>query len=616
MQPDFVCELMPEECALLGPPERLTVSEWADRHRVLDASTSPEPGPWRTDRTPYLRAIMDAFNDPEIEEIVVQSSTQVGKTEVLLNTLGYLIDHRPGPCMVIYPTVEVGEDISRTRIQPMIDAHGNLRSKKLDDRHQFTTLRMRFHGMDLFISGANSASSLASKPCEFVLFDEVNKYPPILGDEADPVSLAKERTKNFPYSRKVFMVSTPTTKTGKITQELDDCEATYDYFVPCPTCGHMQTLRFPQVKWQEVDKADPERFRLVAEETFYECESCHARISDYDKPGMLKLGEWRAESERTRPRKIGFRLSSLYSPWVKFGVMAAEFLRSKPYPERLHNFVNGWLGEPWVERSTVMKSDSVFALADDRPRGVVPVEAVALVGTVDVQKNGMFYVLRAFAQDHSSWLVREGFVEAFQDLETIFWGASYPVSGDGDDRCITNLVLVDSGFRTDEVYAWVRQHHGRARAIKGATHAMKAPFQPSRIEYLPNGKPLPGGLTLWLLDVGFWKDALFRRMQMNPQDPGAWRVHGEITREYADQMVSEQKAINRNRRTGRVTEEWQKVSQHSANHFWDCEQYALAGAEMLGIRYMADPPQGPREDEPNRKTMGLKPRHNVSKEWW
>jgi phage terminase large subunit GpA-like protein len=180
--------------------------------------------------------------------VVVQTSTQVGKTEVLLNTLGYLIDQRPGPCMVVYPTVDVGEDVSRTRIQPMIDSHKNLRRKKLGDRHRFTTLRMQFIGMDLFISGANSASSLASKPCEFLLFDEVNKYPPILEDEADPVSLAKERTKNFPYSRKIFMVSTPTTKTGEITQELEDCDAIFYFHVPCPACGHMQPLRFGQVK--------------------------------------------------------------------------------------------------------------------------------------------------------------------------------------------------------------------------------------------------------------------------------------------------------------------------------------------------------------------------------
>ena len=97
-----------------------------------------------------------------------------------------------------------------------------------------------------------------------------------------------------------------------------------------------------------------------------------------------------------------------------------------------------------------------------------------------------------------------------------------------------------------------------------------------------------GGLTLWLLDTSFWKDALFRRMQINPEDPGAWKVHRDIPWDYALQTVSEQKAIVRNKRSGQTKEEWQKVTEHSANHYWDCECYALAAAEMLGVRYLQE----------------------------
>jgi phage terminase large subunit GpA-like protein len=109
---DFLEGFLPEELRVWEPPERLIISEWADKYRVLDSATSPEPGPWRTDRTPYARAWMDAFNDTEIEVVVIQTGTQIAKTETLLNVMGFIVDQRPGPCMVVYPTLETAEDIS------------------------------------------------------------------------------------------------------------------------------------------------------------------------------------------------------------------------------------------------------------------------------------------------------------------------------------------------------------------------------------------------------------------------------------------------------------------------------------------------------------------------
>ena len=43
----------------MRPPADITVSQWADAQRILSGKASSEPGPWRTDRTPYLRQIMD-----------------------------------------------------------------------------------------------------------------------------------------------------------------------------------------------------------------------------------------------------------------------------------------------------------------------------------------------------------------------------------------------------------------------------------------------------------------------------------------------------------------------------------------------------------------------------
>ena len=107
--------------AALRPSDDLTVSEWADKYRVLGAKSNAEPGKWRTARTPYLRGIMDAWSDRDVERITFVKPTQVGGTETILNAMGRAIDQDPAPLMVVYPTIDLAETTSDNRIRPMIE---------------------------------------------------------------------------------------------------------------------------------------------------------------------------------------------------------------------------------------------------------------------------------------------------------------------------------------------------------------------------------------------------------------------------------------------------------------------------------------------------------------
>ena len=109
-----------EALRYLQPPEDISVSEWAEKYRILDTKTSAMPGPWRNDKTPYLKDVMDEFLNYETEEIIFCKCTQVGGTEAMQNMLGYIIQQDPSPTMVVYPTDKLAESISENRIQPMI----------------------------------------------------------------------------------------------------------------------------------------------------------------------------------------------------------------------------------------------------------------------------------------------------------------------------------------------------------------------------------------------------------------------------------------------------------------------------------------------------------------
>ena len=90
--------------ASLKPPEQLTVSQWADKYRRLSPESSAEIGPWRTKKTPYLKDVMDAWTDTDINHIVMVAASQVGKSEALNNIIGYIIDQDPGSILLIEPT--------------------------------------------------------------------------------------------------------------------------------------------------------------------------------------------------------------------------------------------------------------------------------------------------------------------------------------------------------------------------------------------------------------------------------------------------------------------------------------------------------------------------------
>ena len=243
-----VTEYQKDALRYLQPPEDLSVSEWAERYRVLDSKTSAMPGPWRNAKTPYLNEIMNELQNYETEEVIFCKCTQVGGTEVELNMVGYVIQQDPSPAMIVYPTDKLGESISENRIKPMLKSSPSLR--KLYRENQSQKLELQFEGMYLTIAGSNSPSSLASKAIKYLFLDEVDKYPGSTKKEADPISLARERTKTF-ANRKIYMTSTPTIRTGHIWKALESADVEKHFFVPCPHCGEKIELKFKQLKFPD-----------------------------------------------------------------------------------------------------------------------------------------------------------------------------------------------------------------------------------------------------------------------------------------------------------------------------------------------------------------------------
>lgn len=553
--------------------EKLTVSQWAEKYRVLDESSNFS-GKWSNDITPYLIGIMDTFNDPYVQEINFCKPTQVGGTEAMLNMLGWVIMDDPSPTMIIYPDDELAKDISNDRIKPSLT-----KTPEIEDRfyrNSSKELNLKFRGMSIYLRGSNSPGKLSSKSIKYLFFDEIDKIGGATKKEASPYNLAKERTRTYTYSKKIYTCSTPTLKTNYVWQIHERADCQMNYFVPCPHCGEFIVFRFGQIQFRSEDGMTNEE---RADTAVYVCQECGCEITDRDKIRMLRHGEWRDVKKtcKGRPKKVSFWLNALYSRFLTWKEIAKEFLDSKDDPEQFQNFVNSWLAEPWEDTKLKTSRDLVLDRQTDLPELVVPAWAKLLTGGVDVQENCLYWTIRAWGDHMTSQNITHGQAFSFDDIERIM---DLEYRREDGQAVLVNLCLIDSGYNTDATYDFCAKNTEWALPVKGASNPMQTHYKFSTVNKTSSNAY---GMNLVIVDVGKYKDMIAGRMRKE-NGIASWMVYKGCDTEYADQVTSEHKVSVKNGKGTKL--QWVPKTTHADNHYLDCEVYAMAAADTLGARMM------------------------------
>ena len=556
---------------VLRPRERLTVSQWAEKNRVLPDGNAI-PGPWRNNVTPYLVEIMDTFGDDVVEKVIFVKPTQVGGTSAMENILGNLIDQAPAPTMIVYPSDDLAERTVDAKLEPMIKACKVLSEKYRE--HISKKLQLKFGTMTVYLNGANSPADLASTNIRDLFLDEVDKYPGASKKEADPVSLAIERTKTYTTNRYIFMTSTPTLKTGHIWKAKKEADAEKHYFVPCPHCGQFIELKFAQIKWPSKDVVPEKRER--AEMASYVCQACGAVITDQHKGKMLEAGRWEyVRKSAEHPKSVAYWINTLYSPFTRFSEIAYEFMKSKDDPELLQNFTNSWLAEPWEDTRLKTNADLVMERQTDVPAWELPEWTKLLTGGIDVQENCLYWTIRAWGDFMTSQNVAHGQALSMAEVERVMNTEFKLPSG---EKMMVELALMDSGDQTDEVYNFCISNYDWVRPCKGSSTPLQGHY---RISTVDKAGSQANGMQLVIVDGGKYKDMIAARMR-RPNGRGSWMVHKDCDLEYAEQVTAEHKITERSK--GKVIQKWDVKTSHAANHYLDCEVYAAAAADMQEVR--------------------------------
>ena len=553
----------------MKPPPNLKIDEWADKHRRLSPESSAEPGLWSTDRATYQRGMMQAISDPKIENIVFMTGAQIGKTEIINNSVGYYVSQDPSPMLVVQPTLELAKMWSSDRLSPMLRDTPILKNLVKDPRSRDsgnTLYQKQFPGGYIAIVGANSPSGLAARPIRCVFLDEVDRYPASAGSEGDPIELSKARTKTFTYNRKIIMVSTPTNKgTSRIESAFEESDKRY-YYVPCPDCKHEQRLIWSNVNWEE-DKP---------ETASYICEECGSAWDDAMRYRAIKNGNWVATEDFNGT--AGFHINGIYSPWTPLSEAVKGFLVAKKMPDTLRVFVNTYLAETWEDQGERVDDYAVAERAE--PFGdKLDSNIMILTCGVDVQDDRLELEVVGWGKDEESWSVDYRTLygdpstpHLWNDLENIL--KNIYETEDGRQIQIRSACIDSGGHYTQAVYNFVRPREGRrVFAIKG----MGGESRP--IVSRPTRNNI-GKIRLFTLGVDSIKELIFSRLKINEVGAGYCHFPDDRPDEYFKQLASSEKIVTKFHK-GFPRREFVKT--RTRNEALDCRVYAIGALSILNL---------------------------------
>jgi phage terminase large subunit GpA-like protein len=571
-------EIVSQCQSLWKPPEKLKLSEWADKYFRLSPESSADVGRWRC--YPYQREILDALVDPSIEIVTWMKSARTGYTKMLDIDTAFHIAQEPCSQLIVQPTVEDAAGYSKDEIAPMLRdvpvLEGLVFEAKSRDSNN-TILKKSYPGGILHLVGANSARGFRRITVKRVKFDEVDGYPPTAGHEGDQIKLGSMRSSTF-WDRKIIIGSTPTIK-GISRVEKSFLESDQRYrFLPCPYCGGFQVLKFRNIRWP---KNEPEKAQ-------YQCEFCEKLIPHSMKRQMDERGEWRA----TQPFKghAGFHIWAgySYSPNSTWADIAEEFLKVKADREQLKTFTNTVLGETWEEDGDQPEWEKLSARSEPYRILNIPYRGQLLVAGVDTQDNRLEVVIIAYGAGEESWVIYRATLygdpdqpEVWRQLDEIL-GKAYPHES-GADLHIEAMAVDTGGHKTQAVYNYCRARGPVAFAVKGQSQPGKPVYgRPTQqdVDYL--GRVIKNGVQLYPVGSDVAKGVIYNRLRLTQHGPGFIHFPIGLDDDFYLQLTAE-KNVKRFDLKGREVREWVKVRER--NDVLDCFVYAYAAALKAGVQH-------------------------------
>lgn len=571
----------------MKPPADLTVTEWAEQNRRLSAESAAEPGPWRTERTPYLREPMNAWTDPKIRHIVMVAASQVGKSEFLNNCIGYVIDQDPGSILFVHPTTIDAKEYSKLRIAPMIRDCPTLRKKVSDPKSRDsgnTILQKTYPGGILTMCGSTEAHALASKPIRYVLGDERDRWALSAGNEGDPWDLAMARQTTF-YNAKSAEVSTPTVKNASAIEAAYATGTMERWKSRCPHCGEYHEIQWADIRFEhdEIIVAGKKTYKVRS--VCYACPGCGCISTEAE----MKRAPARWEADNPAAYEQGTRsfwLNAFVSQWASWESIILKYLNAIGSTRKMQVVYNTCFGELWEDRGDLEDEDSLMARREEYP-AELPEGVLVLTAGVDTQDDRMEYEIVGHGHFGETWGIEKGIVMGRPDDDAV-WAQLDELVFDrvlrfenGVGLKMSMSFVDEGGHFTQEVRMQCRARLGKkVFCIKGMPGSDKPYTAPPKKQKIIIKQTAVGTCWQYQIGVDSGKEVIMDNLRV--QTPGAKYCHFPKRDDYGSGyftgLLSEVKVYDPNKKQ---PWQWKKIPGHERNEALDCRNYALAAFKVL-----------------------------------
>ena len=554
---------------VLKPKSDLSVVEWADTYRVLSPEASSTQGKWNTSIVEAARGPMLAVTESGVKKITVMGPTQLLKTELINNVIGYFTHQAPSPVIVMQPTDKLCETFAVDRLEPMFRDSKVLQG--LINHSNSSRLHKVFTGGQLTIVSAGSASDLASRPVRIVLMDECDKYKSVT-NEGDPIKLIEQRQDTFWNALSIAVCSPTTEGQSRIAERFEDSDQRL-FHGECVHCGHIEHLVWEQVKWSDGDSST----------AAYECSNCKVLWTETDRLKAISQGRYIASKPFNG--HAGFHVNAIASPWQSLQKLVQKFLDAKNDNEKLRVFINTSLAETWKQKLDTPDYMRLYERRENYSIGRIPSSRGILFLTmgVDVQQDRLEYQVLGWTKDKQSYSIDYGAIHGYTHLDES-WNElkkqidkKYYYEESDSHFLLISFTAIDSGFNTQKVYEFVaKQNQNRVRAIKGS-------------DGLPNiyksGNEIGIGATrVWMAGSSFCKEILYSNLKLQSGGdtgiyPSGFCHYPQYDEDFFKSLTSE--ALIQKKVKGRMISLWQKI--RARNEALDTWVYSRVAASMYGL---------------------------------
>jgi phage terminase large subunit GpA-like protein len=571
-------ELRKSLAPLADPPPALNVWQWAELRRYLGRDVTAKPGKYSADFAPYQRAPQESFTDPNVQVTVLYWGKRLGKTEMINNLHGSVIEQDPRNMLHCMPTLDSSKKHRKQFFNPMVRNTPALRPLIRDSRSRDadnTLLSVKFPGGTFSMIGANSPSGFRQVQAPVVSVDEIDAMEATA--EGDPVYLSLGRAENYPDSVQVVSSTATFLETSRIHAWYEKSDKQM-WHVKAPCCGNFHVMAWGNVKWPK-DKP---------EEAFYECPDCGKHWDDTLRLQAIRAGQWRA----TAPFKgiRGYWLNGLNS------VFAAK----KGFKSKLHQFAGEFLdayeaGEAarlyWKNtflcEAEEIKADSVEKqpLLDRREEygpDSLPDQILIIVAAVDVQGDRLEYEIIGQGEAEETWGIEYGRLPGNPERPEVWQSLAGVLSRKFHRRDGIELNLacctIDHRHKGGHVRKFIRTCGlPRVWAVYGAASKQSLLVVPHFSRHY--------GMQLYSVNGDLAKDTIFARLKIPDHGPRFMHFptgNGyEVENRYFDGLTAEEARVKYSHGFP-VRYYWKDPSRR--NEPLDLRVYALAAIDILKPR--------------------------------